>query len=243
VQLGFYLETHSAYDVFGRYISSVGAGWYVDDIRLTHDFALLAGSGIVQTQQQFCIPLTSFASVPATSLSFTLSVPAGYLQDIALDIGSRFAAATMTQIDPNTWRIVAQPDAVNPLKGHEALGSICFKAIAPHSAFVPVTLSELRVNNQDGSVPPTDAFSGRAVVIAGEPLLEATHTEKHERLVKLFGQPGTDYQLEYTFDLAEPRAWTPERTNTIPAALYVDIPLTGEFSNAPALFFRATKGN
>jgi hypothetical protein len=34
VQLGFYLESHSAYDVFGRYISSVGAGWYLDDVRV-----------------------------------------------------------------------------------------------------------------------------------------------------------------------------------------------------------------
>src|SRR3989475_206724 len=84
VQLAFYFES---LDVFGNSgLVDVAPGWYIDEVRLTHDFAvLLLDSPIVRAQDNFCVSLGMAESAPASTLSFTLQAPAGNLSNVRLN--------------------------------------------------------------------------------------------------------------------------------------------------------------
>ncbi len=218
---------------------SVAAGWYVDDVRLQHDFALLLDSANVRAQQNFCLPIRVFASDPATHLQFSVTIPGESLANVTLDTGDRFVSATLTQGVGSEWVIDLTTTPENPVNGDEIIGSLCFRASAPKSAFAPLAVQNLVVTNLSGSSPRTVPFGGRAVVIANEALFEAFLGTNGERTISLYGKPNTSYELQRAHDLNPPIAWTPEWTNSVPAGMFRSVILDGPQTNAPILYLRA----
>jgi hypothetical protein len=77
VQLGFYFESHSAFDGFGRYISSVGPGWYVDDLFIktgTISVGALSDKSINEGAN-LTFPVSVFGTSPGACLSYQLIDP------------------------------------------------------------------------------------------------------------------------------------------------------------------------
>ena len=240
VRVGFLFTATDAYDGSGIVNQpETSTGWYIDEVKLTHDFALLLDSANVRAQQNFCLPIRVFASDPATHLRFSVTIPGASLANVTLDTGDRFATATITQGTGSDWIVELTTTPGNPVNGDEIIGSLCFRASAPKSAFAPLAVQSLVVTNLSGSQPRTVPFGGRAVVIANEALLEAWSGANGERTISLYGKPNTSYELQRTADLNPPIAWTPEWTNSVPAGMFRSVILDGPQTNAPILYLRA----
>ena len=216
--------------------NNVSSGWYVDDVRLVHDFAtLLLDSPIVRAQDNFCVSLGIAASSPASTVNFTLQAPAGNLTNVTLSGESCWTNATITPQPNSEWLVTLHNGCTTAPMGVKTIGSLCFTAISPQSAFVPFTINNLVVTNLDASTPVADAFGNRAVVIANE----ATVTTNSQRMLTVFGKPDTRYEIQQVADLGGVPAWSPGWTNTVPSGMSYTFPLDGTSANAPILFLRA----
>lgn len=120
--------------------------------------------------------------------------------------------------------------------GQRAIGTLCFNAISPRSAFVPLEITNLIVASS-----PAHNFNSRVVVIADEPLLEAWLGLNQQRMATLYGIADQAYEIRHANTVDTPVPWTPGWTNIVPASLFTSFPLTGAFSNAPNLFLRANE--
>jgi hypothetical protein len=235
------LPANGTYTVLARSRDNATTGKY----QLSLDFLtgcarLYLGSTIVRTQQLACLQLEIFAGAPAVSVTFTVSSPTGYLTNAILNTGGRFTNATVTPGPDSHWAVTLQTSATDALAGDEIVGSLCFTAVSTQSAFVPLVISNLTVNNADGSLSSPTAFGARAVVIADQPLLEAGLTNNAQRRLTLYGKANTDYEIAYSTNLLSAAfPWIPGWTNTVPASLYYSFPILGTLSNSPALLLRA----
>jgi len=217
-------------------------GWYIDEVRLTHDFALLLlDSRIVRAQDSFCVSLGITESSPASSVSFTLQAPAGNLSNLTLNGEGCWTNAIITPQPNSEWFVTLQNACTTAPMGVRTIGSLCFTAVSAHSAFVPLTINNLVVTNQDASLPSTHALGSRAVIIANEPLLEAWLDTIRQRMATLYGIAGKTYEVRHASIVDSPTPWTPGWTNTVPASLFSSFPLNGAFSNAPSLYLRANE--
>jgi hypothetical protein len=106
------------------------------------------------------------------------------------------------------------------------------------SAFIPVAFDNLLLSKLDGNpVSNVLAQSGRVVLIANEPLLEASVVGGSRRMT-IYGKPWSAYALEYSTDLSNPNGWR----------VHSRIPFTNFFVNVaglpmhgPNTFYRAAE--
>jgi hypothetical protein len=221
--------------------SCVAPGWYVDDVRLVHDFAVvLLNSPVVRTQNTACFALGIGENSSATSVSFALQAPCDHLSNVTLNATNCWSGTITPQ--PNCqWSITLQNSCTNTPMGVQTIGSLCFTAVSTQSAFVPLSLNNPLVTNLDGSMPPAYSFGNRAVVIANQPLLEASRGANQQRLVTTYGKANTAYEIRETTNITTVPPWTLGWTNTVPASLFYTSPVRGPLSNAPVLFLRANE--
>jgi hypothetical protein len=214
----------------------VGPGWYIDEVRLLHDFSLALGdSPIMRAQDDTCIPLAIAASTLTPTVSFALQAPAGHLGSLALNTEGCWSGG-LTSLADSQWLVSLTNSCSAAAMGVETVGTLCFTAVSAQSAFVPLAISDL-----NAGVSPTHTFGSRAVVIANEPLLEAWLDQSGQRMVTLYGKANTTYGLLQSTDLTAPRPWAFGWSGTVPASLFLDMPVQGSLSNAPILFLDATE--
>ena len=235
VRLGFLFHANSGFGCGG-----VGPGWYVDEVRLVHDFGLvLLNSPVVRTQDNDCISLGIAANSSVSNLSFVLEASPGRLNNLTLNTVGCWSGA-LSQQTGSEWLVSLQNSCTTTPMGVSTNVSICFTAISTGSAFVPLAVTSLSVTNQDGSQPPIHAFGNRAVIIGNEALLESWLNPNRQRMLTLFGKANTTYQIYQATNITEarpwPLAWT---TPSVPASLFISSPVQGAFSNAPVLFLDA----
>jgi hypothetical protein len=123
------------------------------------------------------------------------------------------------------------------MAAYQQLGQLTFTAVSTQSAFVNLTLSSLNARQTNGlPVTHTIPGSGRVVVVASEPLLEASLFANSQRQLTLYGPPGTGYRIEKTAALSPSplwlNAWEGDLTN-----LQQVIPLT----ETNGMFYRALR--
>jgi hypothetical protein len=194
---------------------------------------------VVRTQQVVCLPLEIVSSIPAVWVSFTIQAPTNILNNAYISVNPPFTNASIVAGPNSQWFVNMQTSPSGGVTGDQIIGDVCFTAVSTHSAFVPVTLNNLVITNQGGSVPGGTAFGGRVVVIADQPLLEAGLSTNKHRLLTIYGNANTDYEIDYSAKLSGSPSWIPGWTNTVPASLWYSQYLQGSFSNAPVLFLRA----
>ena len=125
--------------------------------------------------------------------------------------------------------------------GIQPAGVLCFNTLPVNSAFVPLELEAALLTNLAASPSSALAYSGRAIVIGKEPLLEASHGTDHQRLVTLYGIPDKAYEVSQATSLDSPIAWIPGSTNSVPGTLSATFPLVGEAMHAPTLYLQASE--
>jgi hypothetical protein len=215
----------------------VSSGWYVDEVTLLHDPALvLFDSPVVRTQETACVSLGIAVGSLASGASFLVEAPPEHLNNAMLSAEGCWSGA-ITRQSSTQWLINLASTCTAAAMGVQTVGTICFTAVSPHSAFVPLTVSSLVISN----LTPALAFGARIVNVASEPLLEAWLAPNQQTMATLYGIAGQMYEIRHAASVDAPSPWTPGWTNTVPASLFTTFPLTGDSLEAPALFLRANE--
>jgi hypothetical protein len=230
VRLGFYFYATSSGCNY-----TVAPGWYIDEVRLLHDPALLLiGSPVVRTQDTACVSLAIAVDSPSSGASFVIEAPAGNLNGPLLSTDGCWSSTIIPQ-SATQWLVNMLSSCTAGSAGVETIGTICFSAVSPHSAFVPLTVNSLVISN----LAPAHAFGTRVVNIANEPLLEGWLDSSKKRMVTTYGKANTGYVIHQSTNATAVRPWPLGWTNTVPASLFTNSPVRGSLSNAPVLFLNA----
>ena len=204
--------------------------------------ALNLGSTVLRAGQSGTLSIVGEANKNVASIDLNLQVPAGRLTNVVLQ---SFApqldpvATTITGQDGSAWHVHFAPLSGQTIPaGTNALVNLSFLAVSNQSsAFVPLQATEVDGTKPDASpIIHTFAQSGRVVVIANQPLLEAGYAPDSSRQLTLYGKAWTSYAIESSTNLTNPNAWKQVRyfaqTNMVTT-------LTGLSAAGSAAFYRA----
>jgi hypothetical protein len=120
------------------------------------------------------------------------------------------------------FNFAAQPGQV--VRGLSLLAYICVDVLdSGPSGFAPLTVSDIVATTTTGApVAPVFAQAGMLALIEGQPLLEARLSGNGSPpQLTLYGNPGTNYFIQYTTDLAPPIFWSPW-TNCVLTGLWTN---------------------
>jgi uncharacterized repeat protein (TIGR03803 family) len=202
--------------------------------------AVSIGSSPVQIGHSTCVPVNFLTTVSLTNLSFSILTLPDRLTNWAVNPvdGAIVQAGVQapTTFQPQ-FNFASQPGQV--LQGLSLLAYICVDALdAGQSAFAPLTIGNIVGTKADGTtVARVFANDGELVLIEGEPLLEAKpSTNGIGPQFILYGNPGTNFFIQYTTSLTPPVVWSPF-TNFTLTGLQTNFPPASPAD--PVEFFRA----
>jgi len=191
--------------------------------------AVTIGSSPVQIGHSVCVPLNFLTTVSLTNLSFSiLTLPDRFTNWAVNPVDGAIVLATVQAplTSQPQFNFSSQPGQV--IQGLSLLAYICVDALdVGRSAFAPLLIADIVATTTNGTpVVPVFSNDGELVLLEGEPLLEPRPLASGlPPQFTLYGNPGTNYFIQYTTNLAPPIPWKP-LTNFI---------LTGLLTNfAPA---------
>jgi uncharacterized repeat protein (TIGR03803 family) len=174
------------------------------------------GSGPVQIGQSLCLPVSLFATSPLTNLSFAIQTLTNRFTNWSINpVNGAIAQATVA--DP----VTSQPQfnftakAGKSFSGSSLLGYVCVEVLdSGHSAFALLVVSNIvALAPSDPSPVPAFGVDGEAILIEGKPLLSgmlaiSVLADGTTPQLTLYGNPGTNYSIQYTTNLLPPVVWT-----------------------------------
>ena len=177
-----------------------------------------AGSTVVQTGQSASVLMNLFSPIGLTNLSFTLAYPAGLFTNWNVSAtNTAVATGTVQMLNPSNTFFSLNIKGGQVLQGPTAMVSVTFTALPGPSAFVQLTVTNVAGTKADGSPAGNSTGQpGRVVVIGLQPLLEAWLSTNRQRMLTLYGNPGTNYEVDYTTNLLSANwqyGWRTSMTN------------------------------
>ena len=196
------------------------------------------GSTVVQTGQSTTVPVNLFTTVGLTNLSFSLAYPTNRFTNwIISATNPAIATGTVQLLGPSNTFFVLTTKSGQLLQGPTVAGSITFSALPGSSAFIPLAINNVTGTKADGlPVGNISGLPGRVVVIGAQSLLEAWLSTNQHRMLTLYGNPGSSYEVDYSTNLARANwqyAWLVPMTN-----LFEVFAANGLL---PQLFYRAVE--
>jgi hypothetical protein len=183
------------------------------------EFVFGIGSTNVLAGGTGSVPVTLQSSLPLTSITAIMQLPVNNLTNFTLQAASPEILSTLLQpLGSNQYslNLTLNPD-LSP-GNTRTLAQFGFLASPQlHSTFVPLTVAQLSGVQSDASpAPKPGTVNGRVVIIARESLLDAW-LGNSTRMLTLYGNPGTSYELDYATNLSAPNwqfGWHVPMTNT-----------------------------
>ena len=170
---------------------------------------LTIGSAILRSGEGGSIPLSLYAS-SITNLSFVLNLPTNRFSSLSVRSTSpQVGSASLQALNSNSVLFTFASAPGQTLNGNQQIAQLDLTP-SPNqtSAFLPLAPVSLKAVNAEGSnVGNLAAQAGRLVIIANEPLLEASLAPGGVRTLALYGKPWASYELQCTTNLANPAAW------------------------------------
>jgi hypothetical protein len=171
------------------------------------------GSAPVQIGESICVPVSLLTTTPLTNISFTIST-----------LTNRFTNWSVSAANPSLIAATVQAPVLSvpqfnfaalsgqTLTGSNLLGYVCVSVLdSGHSAYAPLSIGNIAATTTtDISAVPDFARDGQLVLIQGHPLLDAIGSPGgvQPQLI-LYGNPGTNYFIQYTTSLSPPITWMP----------------------------------
>ncbi len=184
---------------------------------------LSLGQAIVQTGNNASVPITVTNTTGVTNLTAALFAATNRLTSLGLSgLASELRSGGLTAQGPGLSKLSFSVTNGQILQPAQLLGQLNFTAISTQSAFVPLVISNV-VSIQSNGLPlvRTLAGIGRAVVVANEPLLEALPPTNPQPVLIIYGNPGSNYVVEYTLDSADKsNNWQTVWQGSIPTNLF-----------------------
>jgi hypothetical protein len=202
--------------------------------------AVTLGSSPVQIGQSVCVPVNFLTTVRLTNLSFSILTLPDRLTNWAVNPvdGAVVQAAVQAPLTSQPhFNFASQPGQV--LQGLSLLAYICVDALnVGPSAFAPLVITNIVATTPAGTpVAPVFAYDGKLVLIEGQPLLEVNPlTNGVPPQFILYGNPGTNFFVQYTTSLASPIPWS-TFTNFTLVGLLTNFPQVSPTD--PVEFFRS----
>jgi len=167
------------------------------------------GSTAVQTSQYATLPVVVSASDVITNLQFTINWPASQFATPSLIFG---AGVLSGSVQPQGSSIVVnlQLDPSQTFTNASTVAQLNFQAVAgQNSAFVNVQASNVQGTKSDASAyVNSSAQAGQIVVVGNNPLM-TPQTSAQGRALTVYGNPNSNYQVQYTTNLVPPVVWLP----------------------------------
>jgi hypothetical protein len=152
------------------------------------------GSTVMQIGTTSSVPVNLLSTVAVTNLSFTLSYPTNRFNNWTLTTTNTAIGGVSVESGPTNASFTLGTKSGQVLQGPAQVGMSGFGAMSNSSAFVPLAIGNIQGTKSDGSpVGNTIGLGGRVVVIGKEPLLEAALSTNAQRLLTLYGNPGSSY--------------------------------------------------
>jgi hypothetical protein len=186
-------------------VADVAGQTYLADI-----LSLDIGSTALRAGQTGVVPIHLLASTNLSSLDFDFTLPTNHLTNVALQLTSpALKSGTLKQTSPGLWHVALAIQPGGLVQSTQQVAQINFLAVSNQlSSFVPFVLQDIDARRPDAS-PITTIFahSGRVVVVAEQPLLEAVFGSDGAREMAIYGKPGAYYEILVATNLANPIAW------------------------------------
>jgi hypothetical protein len=136
-------------------------------------------------------------------LSFALIFPSNYLTNFTITPSNSAIASATVQAAGSSRPIFTVAAQAGQAMNSSLLGTIGFTALANDSAFLAVSATNLGAIQSNGTnVGRVTVLPGQIVVIGAHPLLAPALSSNSMITLTLYGNPGTNYGLAYTTNLA-----------------------------------------
>jgi hypothetical protein len=198
------------------------------------------GSSAVLIGGNTCVPISLLSTVSLTNLNFSLLTEAGRFTNWAITATNGvIGAATVQAPDSSQPQFNLAVQSGQGLLGAASVGSICVGSLPVGSSeFATLAVASIAATTSSNTlVGSVYGDAGRVTLIAGQPLLEAARGTNHTTVVTLYGNPGTNYGIQYTTNLF-PEVWTALTNLTLTNAVQFVYP--GRATNRME-FFRAVQ--
>jgi hypothetical protein len=189
------------------------------------------GSTVMQVGTTSGVPVTLVSSLGLTNLSWILSNPSNRFANWVF--ASSNATIANVSSSQTFFNLNAAPGQT--LQTPSLLGTIYFKALPGPSAVLSVVASNILGTALGGNVEGNIASDpARVVVIGAQPLLQTLLGSNSARMLILYDNPGTNYQLMISTNLTSTN-WLNGGSGTVTNLMqYVPVNPT-----APVIFYRA----
>jgi hypothetical protein len=197
---------------------------------------LSVGSAVMEVGQQTNVSVTVVATVPLTSLTFTVEFPAPRRTDI--DVSPSPSVSLLSfQSQPERVALAFAPAPPEEfLIATQELGQLNFTtALLQNSAFVHLRIGNVVIQSVDPGPGPTVLLNhGRVTIINGQPLVDASLSGA-TRALTLYGRPGSSYWVECATNVFS--QWDAWRFYTM--SNLVESFDASDTTNHPVILFRA----
>jgi hypothetical protein len=179
------------------------------------------GSSASLSGQETCVPVQlANASSPLNHVQFTLQFPPNQVANLSISSTNIAVGAAILQSFSSTQAVFS----VGALTGRTfqaptILAEVCLQASGPQSGFLPLLLTGIQGTKTNGAaVGNPGGTPGQIVVLADQPLLQASPGTNATLTLTLYGIPGSNYVIQSASDLSG--SWqpglsvTPSRVNT-----------------------------
>jgi hypothetical protein len=161
------------------------------------------GSTVMQTGTTSSVPITLISSLALTNLSFGVVYPASRFTNWVVALSNSAIGTTIVQpiSGTETW-IDFEANPGESFQAPANIGALYFAALPGLSGFVPLGIANIAATEQGGVLAGnTNGQGGLVVLIGPQPLLDAWIGSNSTRMLTLYGNPGTNYQLLYNTNL------------------------------------------
>jgi hypothetical protein len=217
-------------------------------VRPLYTASLNLGLTTVRAGQSGSVPVTVVATGGATNLTARLRVPHSRLVNVALsDVAPNIGTARLQPGPPGEYQLTLGTRPGQMFCGQQDVARLSFVTLANQPCnVVPVAVSAVSAIETNGlGMRRTGAQDGRVQVIGLAPQLTLATADAGQRRLTLAGEPGLNYAVESSTNLASAADWRSIGEVTLPGdAMELDLwPLLPPPNpDAPAVFYRVRKG-
>ena len=166
------------------------------------------GSLLLQTNQSGCLPISLLSSVGLTNVTLHVEFPTDRLSNLSIHpLSTNVCTATVVPVGGGAL-VTLGACAGRVFQGMQQMADLCFIVPPQSSAFVPVRITDTQARKSNGEqVVNLVNNPGRLTVLGEQPLLEAGLMSNGVPALTLYGQPGSNYTLEYKTNLWAATPW------------------------------------